>query len=82
MARDVMILMRVNPFWGPLEGVGPENQDIFWGWNGSEWSELLFGSQKVKLRFSGLTPSNGPSNGFASITIIKSKRHIKKQVYR
>jgi hypothetical protein len=27
MARDIMILMRENPFQGPLEGVGPENQD-------------------------------------------------------
>ena len=29
MARDVMILMRANPFRRPLEGVGPENFDIF-----------------------------------------------------
>ncbi len=29
MARDVMILMRENPFRGPMEGVGPENQDFF-----------------------------------------------------
>jgi hypothetical protein len=29
MARDVMILMRENPYRGPLEGVGPENQDFF-----------------------------------------------------
>ncbi len=29
MARDVMILMRENPFRGPLEGVGPENRDFF-----------------------------------------------------
>ncbi len=27
--------------------------------------------------FSGSTPSNGPSNGFARNKIIKSKRHIK-----
>jgi hypothetical protein len=26
MARDVIILMRANPFRGPLEGVGRENQ--------------------------------------------------------
>jgi hypothetical protein len=25
-----MILMRANPFRGPLEGVGPENRDFFW----------------------------------------------------
>jgi hypothetical protein len=24
MARDVMILVKVNPFRGPLEGVGPK----------------------------------------------------------
>jgi hypothetical protein len=26
---DVTILMRENPFRGPLKGVGPENQDFF-----------------------------------------------------
>jgi hypothetical protein len=30
MAWDIMILVRENPFRGPLEGVGPENRD-FWG---------------------------------------------------
>ncbi len=29
MVRDVMILMRENPFRGSSEGVGPENQDFF-----------------------------------------------------
>ncbi len=29
MARDVMILMEENPFRGPLEEVGPENED-YW----------------------------------------------------
>ncbi len=29
MARDVMILLGLNPFLGPLEGVGPENLDFF-----------------------------------------------------
>ncbi len=28
MARDVMILMRENPFRGPLEGEDPENRDF------------------------------------------------------
>jgi hypothetical protein len=28
MARNVMILMRENPFRGSLEGVGPENRDF------------------------------------------------------
>ncbi len=28
MTRNVMILMRANPFRGPLEGVGPENRDF------------------------------------------------------
>ncbi len=27
MARDVMILLRVNPLQGPLEGMGSENRD-------------------------------------------------------
>ncbi len=44
MARDLMILMEANPFWGP-------------------------------------TPSNGLSNGFAPIKIIKFQRQIKKQVH-
>jgi hypothetical protein len=29
MVRDIMILMRENPFRGPLEGVGHENRDFF-----------------------------------------------------
>jgi hypothetical protein len=29
MARDVMIMMRENPFRGPLEGVGTEKR-LFW----------------------------------------------------
>jgi hypothetical protein len=29
MMRDVMILMQANQLQGPLEGVGPENQDFF-----------------------------------------------------
>jgi hypothetical protein len=28
MAWDVMILMRANQLQGPLEGVGPDNQDF------------------------------------------------------
>jgi hypothetical protein len=28
MDRDVLILMRANPFRGPLEGAGPENRDL------------------------------------------------------
>jgi hypothetical protein len=42
MVRDVMILMRENPFRGPLEGVGPENQDFF-----NEHSECQLGPKKV-----------------------------------
>jgi hypothetical protein len=30
VALNVMILMRANPLQGPLEGVDPENRDIFW----------------------------------------------------
>jgi hypothetical protein len=29
MARDMLILMRANPFLEPLGGVGPENRDFF-----------------------------------------------------
>ena len=28
LMRDIMILMRENPFRGPLEGVSPENRDF------------------------------------------------------
>jgi hypothetical protein len=28
LARDEMILMQANPLQGPLEGVGPKNQDF------------------------------------------------------
>ncbi len=34
-----------------------------------------------KSRFLGPTPSNGPSNWFTPIKIIKYKRHVKKQIY-
>jgi len=33
---DFMILMPANPFSGPLEGVGPENRDLFGSRNGNE----------------------------------------------
>jgi hypothetical protein len=63
MVRDVLILMRENTFRGQLEGVGPENGDL---------------EAQKKSRCSGPTPSNGPSNGFSRIKIIKSKRRTKK----
>ncbi len=31
MAQDVIILVQEYPLQGPLEGVGPENQDFFGG---------------------------------------------------
>ncbi len=41
MARDVMNLMKCNEiqFWGPLEGVSPENQDFLgpWKWQRAKW---------------------------------------------
>ncbi len=49
------------PLLGPLEGVGPENLDIF----KPKWHSLRswqFQGPK-KSRFSGPTPSNGPRNG-------------------
>ncbi len=48
-----MILMRENPFWGPLEGVGPENRDFLGSWNGNE-RRLLSGGQLPFYR--GLLP--------------------------
>ncbi len=38
-----MILMRENPLLGPLEGVGPEDQDFFGPWNGHGQSECHLG---------------------------------------
>jgi hypothetical protein len=61
MAWDVMILIRANPLQGPLEGVGHENRDFF----GPDMAT----SEPVHL---GLKKSsNGSSNGFSFIKIIK-----------
>ncbi len=42
-----MILMLANPLQGPLEEVGPENQDFFGPRNSNERSECHFGAQEV-----------------------------------
>ncbi len=66
-ARDVIILMWANPLRWPLEGVGPENQDFF---------------GPKKSIFPGPTPSNSSMvMDLLPKKIIKSKRHIKKQVH-
>ncbi len=62
MARDVMmVMMWANPLQGPLEGVGHEKRDFF----GPEMamSELVHLGLKKS--------SNGSSNGFAFIKLIK-----------
>jgi hypothetical protein len=69
-----MILMPENTFRGPLEGVSPENREFFGHSKGNERSECHLGPKMS--RFSGPTPSNGPSNGFSRIKIIKFKHHI------
>ena len=51
-----------NPLLGLLEGVGTENLETFFG--------PRFEPKKVS-RFSVPTPSNRPSNGFASIKLKK-----------
>ncbi len=44
MARYVLILMRANPFRGPLEVGGPENRDFFWALKGQQAKRVpLFG---------------------------------------
>ncbi len=48
---------------------------LFLPWNGKKRSERHLDPQQ--LRFSGPTPSNGPSNAFARIKIVKANRHIK-----
>jgi len=45
MVRYVIIMMRENPMWGPLEGVGPENRDFLGPWNINE-RRLLSGGQQ------------------------------------
>ncbi len=65
MVWEVMILMRATSI------------PTFLGQNGTRFACCHFRAQK-SLDFQG-TPSSGPSNGFARIKIIKSKRHIKKR---
>jgi hypothetical protein len=55
-----MILMRANPFRGPLEGVAPENQDFLGPEKETSEASAIWVQKK---RFSGPTPSNGPWNG-------------------
>ncbi len=47
-----MILIGENPIRGPLERVGPENQDVFGPWNGQERSECHLGPKKTNSVFS------------------------------
>ncbi len=67
MAQDVMILMRAISIAKSIERVGPWNQDVL----GPEMAP-----HEVSA-ISGPTPSNGMSNGFARIKIIKFKLRIK-----
>jgi hypothetical protein len=64
LARDVMILMRATSVTRAQIAL----------------ASLVAMSGPKKVLISWPTPSNGLSNGFARIKIIKSKRHIKKQV--
>ncbi len=50
MARERKILVRANPFRGPMEGVSSENRDIFGPWNGNERSERHMGAKKSIIR--------------------------------
>jgi hypothetical protein len=68
-----MILMGTNPLLGPLEGVGTENLNFFLALMALASLALPFQGPKKSRRFSGLTPSNGSSNGFARIKIITSR---------
>jgi hypothetical protein len=65
MSRYVMVLRSATALLGALEGVGPENRDFF--------GPCHLGPKK--LRFSGPTPSNAPSNAVALLKTIKYKRH-------
>jgi hypothetical protein len=63
-----MVLRSATSLREALEGVGPENRDFFEFWNGTS-------KGPKKLRFSGPTPSNAPSNDVALLKTIKYKRH-------
>jgi hypothetical protein len=75
-----LVYMAQDDFYGgksilrAIGGGGPWISRL--SWNGHERSECHLGLKKSI--FSGPTPSNGPSNGFAPIKIIKSKHHIKR----
>jgi hypothetical protein len=49
MARDVIVLMRANPFRGPLEDVGPENRDFFWALKWQRAKRVPFGTKKGRV---------------------------------
>ncbi len=68
-----MILMRENPFRGPLEGVGPKNQDFF----GPEMATSKVSAIWAQNSQGGPTPSICASNGFSHVKTIKSNCHIK-----
>ncbi len=42
MARYVMILRGATSLRGALEGVGPENQDLFGPWNGTSEASAIW----------------------------------------
>jgi hypothetical protein len=43
-----MILMRENPFRGPLEGVGTENRNLFWALKWQRAKRVPFGPKKAE----------------------------------
>ncbi len=47
MGRDVMILMRENPFRGPLEGAGLKIETFLVPMKGQKAKRVPFGSKKV-----------------------------------
>ncbi len=68
-----MILMGKNPFWGPLEGMGPENRDFFGPWNGNERGECHLVPKKSRLKdpCGGGGGGGGQYNMYKSIILIK-----------
>jgi hypothetical protein len=62
LAWDVMVLIRENPFQGPLEGASPKNVDFFGPWNGKECSECHLAQKSMKcIYFASPPPPAVPS---------------------
>ncbi len=49
MARYVMVLRGATSLRGALEGVGPENRDIFGPWNSTSEASAMWAQKSLKI---------------------------------